>query len=83
MTARFTQALRPFLAEVEADCAVFWSHDSQSPGIVLGTLPTGLLAEGDPWPDVAPSVRKQPQRPAPDSGSPPQLGAPERRDNPA
>ncbi len=35
-----------------------------------------LVAELEPRPDVAPSVRKLPQRPAPGSGSPLQLGAP-------
>ena len=35
-----------------------------------------LVSELEPRPDVAPSVRKLPQRPAPGSGSPLQLGAP-------
>ena len=35
-----------------------------------------LVAELEPRPDVAPAVRKLPQRPAPGSGSPLQLGAP-------
>jgi hypothetical protein len=35
-----------------------------------------LVSELEPRPDVAPSVRKLPQRPAPGTGSPLQLGAP-------
>ena len=35
-----------------------------------------LVSELEPRPDTAPSIRKLPQRPAPGSGSPPQLGAP-------
>jgi 5-methylcytosine-specific restriction endonuclease McrA len=35
-----------------------------------------LVSELEPRPDVAPSVRKLPERPAPGSGSPLQLGAP-------
>jgi hypothetical protein len=35
-----------------------------------------LVSELEPRPDVAPSVRKLPQRPAPGSGSALQLGAP-------
>ena len=35
-----------------------------------------LVAELEPRPDVAPSVRRLPERPAPGNGSPLQLGAP-------
>lgn len=55
MTTRFGAALGPVLTQAAADCAVVWSRDSDS-GIVLGTLPAGLLAEGDPWPHVGASA---------------------------
>ena len=42
-----------------------------------------LVCELEPRPDVAPSVRKLPERPIPGRVIPPQLGAPERRDKPA